>query len=234
VVDHKLLVDVLVRFVRTLATPYQIEDVLALLCREVTDVLPVTGAGVMLEEAEGMLRFVAASDDVVRRIEELQIEVGEGPCLYAYETGEQVIIPDLSRTELLRRFAPRALAAGMAAVYSFPMRFEDQRVGGLNLYGTDSGDFDNDARDAGQLLADAATIYLLSARTLEERNQLVVQLQEALDTRIVIEQAKGKLSAQLGLPADEAFKRLRHYARSNRRRIHDVARAIVTDELRLE
>ena len=128
------LLDVLTDMPRNLLRDYEVTDILDELTRRTPDILPVDGAGVMIEDESGVLRFTAASDDTVRYIESLQIELGEGPCLAAYQTGEQVLLDDLSTTTLFRAFAPRALENRLHAVYSFPMWHDGQSLGALNLY----------------------------------------------------------------------------------------------------
>lgn len=234
-VNHQRLASVLIDFARNLVTDYRTDEMLDTLCREVVEIMPVTGAGVMLTDESGDLRFVAASNDLVQEIESLQIELGEGPCLRAYETGQQVVEGDLEAGSQFPSFGARAVKAGIRAVYSFPMRLEgvDEHVGALNLYTVDPGDFDEEDRAAGQTLADVATTYIWNARTFEQSVKLTGQLQHALETRIVIEQAKGMLAAQLGITIPEAFDRLRQHARRNSVKLHDVSRDVLSGRLRL-
>jgi diguanylate cyclase (GGDEF)-like protein len=158
------LVDVLADFARTLLRDYQVQDILDQLTARVRDVLPVNGAGVMLEDEAGTLRFQAASDDTVRTIESLQIELDEGPCISAYRTGKQVLLDDLSTCTTFPAFAPRAVAGGLAAVYSFPMWHERQALGALDLYSDVPGLLTRRQVAAGQTLADVATVYVLHAQ----------------------------------------------------------------------
>ena len=232
--DHHLLSRVLIDVMGRLVGDYDIAEMLHDLCDRAAEVLPVAAAGVMLEGDDGHLRFVAASNDVVRSIESLQIELGQGPCLRAYRTGEQIVVSDLTvDVELFPTFAERALQAGMRAVYSFPMRLGDERIGALNLYAAEPMRFSEDDRMAGQVLADIATTAIMNVRSLEESNRLVDQLQHALDSRVVVEQAKGKLSAQLGISVAEAFEVLRRHARSREARMHTVAAEVLDGTLRL-
>jgi GAF domain-containing protein len=233
VVDHERLAQLLRDFARTLVTSYQVTDILYSLCDSVVDLLPVTGAGVMLDDEE-VLRFVAASDELVREIETLQIELGEGPCLRAYATGAPVVVPDLKADDSFPHFGPRALAAGMRGVYSFPMLVDDERVGAMNFYSEDAAGFDAGDLEAGQVLADVAAGYIVSARTLERSTKLSEQLQAALESRVVIEQAKGKLSEQLGVGVEEAFAIMRQHARVNGLKLRTVATDLVEDRFRLE
>ncbi|MDQ3974763.1 MAG: GAF and ANTAR domain-containing protein [Actinomycetota bacterium] len=232
--DTEQLAAVLVEFAHTLVTDYRGGDVLQRLCHRVAEVLPVTGAGVMLEGEDGHLRFVAASDEVVRTIEDLQIAFGEGPCLYAFHTGEQVVVADLANSDRFSHFAPQALEAGLRAVFSFPMRSGNAVVGALNLYRSEPGDWGQDDGDVAQILADVATAYLLNARAFEHSSRLAGQLQHALDSRVVIEQAKGKLAERLGIDVAEAFEVMRRHARGHGRKLQEVAREVVDDQLRLQ
>jgi GAF domain-containing protein len=233
-VDHERLSMALIEFSHRLVGDYEAVDILHLLCDRAAEILPVDGAGVMLLGDDDHLHFVAASDETVREIESLQIELGEGPCLQAFETGEQVVVTGLSAASLFPRFAPGALARGLRAVYSFPMRFGEQRIGALNLYRGRPGPFLKEDALAGQVLADVATTSILNARAAKEANLLVRQLQHALDTRVVIEQAKGKLSEQWGVDVGAAFTRLRTYARRNGMKLHTVAEQVVSGELRID
>lgn len=233
-VDHERLTAVLMDFSRRLVGEYEVADILFLLCDRIGEVLPVSGAGVMLSDAQGDLRFVAASDETVREIEALQMELGEGPCLSAFQTGDRVVVTDLALDDTFPRFGPRAIKQGLRAVYSFPMRLRDRAIGALNLYRPDAGSFMKADAAVGQTLADIATASILNARTAEESQRLTQQLQRALDSRIVIEQAKGKLSEQWEVDVSEAFTRMRRYARGRGLKLHEVAQQVVAGELRLE
>ena len=230
-VDHVKLLQVLVDFAQTLVRTYRLDDVLPRLCADVTGLLAVDGAGVMLEDRHGDLRFIAASNDDIGGIEQLQVETGEGPCVTAHRTGTAVLIDDLETTAQMPDFTPRALAAGIRAVYSFPMRIDDVNVGALNLYRAAAGSLDEDAVTAAQLLADLATTYLLSVDAVDRTTRLASQLQQALDSRIVIEQAKGKLSAIWQVDVTTAFERLRRHARDSQRLLHDLAADVVDGRL---
>jgi diguanylate cyclase (GGDEF)-like protein len=125
----------------------------------------------MLEDDSGTLRFQAASDETVRTIESLQIELDEGPCISAYSTGKQVLLDNLSTCTTFPAFAPRALAGGLAAVYSFPMWHEGQALGALDLYSEVPGLLTPTQVAAGQTLADVATVYVLHAQN-RDRSRL--------------------------------------------------------------
>lgn len=227
------LSEVLKTFARTLVADYPVEEMLEKVCAEVVVLLDVAGAGVMLEDENGDLRFVAASNDLVRRIETLQIELGEGPCLSAYRTGQTVTIADLATDTRFARFSPRARATGMASVSSFPLLTSDDCVGALNLYAETPAAGGPESDELGRLLADVCTTYVVNSNTLMASNKLADQLQRALDSRVVIEQAKGVLAEQLAVDVGEAFEVLRRHARSNGRKLHDVATEVVEGTLRL-
>lgn len=183
-----------------------------------TTLLGVDGAGVMLEDTQGTLRFIVVSDDQISRIEQLQVDTGEGPCLQAHVSGEQVLIADRRSTQTLP-LRPRALESGIRAAYSFPMRVDEVPVGAMNLYRRQPSDLDDDTVTAAQLLADLATTDILSVDAANRTGRLASQLQQALDSRVVIEQAKGKLSAAWDVDVSTAFECMRRHARSNHRRL---------------
>ncbi|MBW3601273.1 MAG: GAF and ANTAR domain-containing protein [Actinobacteria bacterium] len=232
-VDNERLVQLLGDFARSLIDGYQVTDILYQLCDRSLDILPVTGAGVMLADDEDKLRFVSASDETIREIERAQIALDEGPCLTAYRTGERVLAPDLVHTPW-PDFAAAALRAGMKAVQSFPMRVRGTRVGAINFYQFERGSLNASEVMAGQLLADVATAYLVNGRERDERARISGQLQVALDSRVVIEQAKGKVAEQLGVDVGAAFGLLRGHARRHQAKLRTVAEEVVQDRLRLE
>src|SRR3712207_3570306 len=219
-------------FAKTLTTEYPIDQHLDELCSEIAQVLEVDGAGIMLEDPAGDLRFVCASDELVRAIEALQIEFNEGPCRQAYIDGEVMLVPDLEHDTRFPRFSPRAAEAGMASVHSFPLISGTDRVGALNLDGTKPRSFDDDQVETGRLLADVATAYIVNSRNLAESYKVAGQLQRALDSRVVIEQAKGRLAEQLAVSVSEAFDIMRRYSRNHGLKLHEVARDVVNGDLK--
>ena len=170
-VNEQRLSELLVQFARTLITDYPIQGILDRLTDRILSVLPVTGAGVMLMGEEADMHFVSASDKTLFQIESLQIEWGEGPCLEAYRTGEQVLIPDFRSDQRFPRFGPRALEAGLAAVFSFPMRMDGTRLGAADLYLDKPGRLAPEDAAIGQVLADVAAAYIANARGRVESEQ---------------------------------------------------------------
>ncbi|HWS31138.1 MAG TPA: GAF and ANTAR domain-containing protein, partial [Actinoplanes sp.] len=188
-------------------------------------------AGLMLADERGRLEFMAGSDENVRLIELFQLQNDQGPCLEAYRTGQPVINVDLaSATDRWPRFAPRASEAGFRSVHAFPLRLRYQVIGALNIFGSNTGgDFGAADVPIMQALADVATIGLMQERAIRRSEALTEQLQGALNSRIIIEQAKGALAQVHDISVDEAFRRLRAYARNHNRRLTDVAELVVTD-----
>ena len=161
--NEQQLSEVLSEFARTLVTDFPIQAILDHLVKRIVDVLPITAAGVTLISPGMDPRYVAASDPSALRYEELQTELGEGPCLEAYRTGEPVAVADLGNETRFPNFAPRALEAGMAAVFTFPLRNGRTQLGALDLYRDSPGPLDTAATEAAQTLADVAAAYLLNA-----------------------------------------------------------------------
>lgn len=232
--DHERFAAVLRRFAGTLVQDYALQDVIVRLSSEIQAVLDVRGAGVMLSGEDGRLRFVSSSDPVLEHLEALQIELEEGPCLLAFRTGEPVMADDLLADTRFRTFAPRAAAVGMRAVYSFPLRHQGTSIGALNFYREDASSLDEEARRAGEILADVATAYILHAREDDRSRMLAAQLQGALDSRVVIEQAKGFLAARLDVSVDEAFRLLRTYARSQGAHLRMVATDVLARRIGMD
>ena len=158
------LSDVLSEFARTLVTDFPIQAILDHLVARIVDILPITAAGVTLIAPGVDPRYVAASDESALRFEELQSELGEGPCVEAYRTGEAVVVADLREEQRFPTFSRRALEAGLAAVFTFPLHNGDEQLGALDLYRDTPGPLDVAAMRAAQTLADVAAAYLLNAR----------------------------------------------------------------------
>lgn len=158
------LSDVLGEFARTMVTDFPIQAILDRLVERIVDVLPVSAAGVTLISPGIHPRFVAASGDSALRFEVLQTELGEGPCLLAYHSDVAVEVPDLRIEDRFPQFAPQALAAGLAAVFTFPLGHGDRRLGALDLYRDTPGELSAEAMAAAQTLADVTASYLLNAQ----------------------------------------------------------------------
>jgi diguanylate cyclase (GGDEF)-like protein len=167
-VQERVLSDVLSEFARVMLTEFPIQAILDHLVEQIVTVLPVTGAGVTLITPDLTPRYVAASDDAALRFEKLQTQLLEGPCLTAFETGEPVFMANLARTERYPQFAPAATRAGMAAVFTFPLRHGAGRLGALDLYRDAPGSLSQRSRVVAQTLADVAAAYLINAQARED------------------------------------------------------------------
>jgi GAF domain-containing protein len=206
-------------------------DVLQVLVDRSVQVLDVAAAGLLITDEQGALRIVVSSHEGVQLLELYQLQSEEGPCLDCYRTGEATGDHDLgsaAAAERWPRFAPAACAVGYHSVHALPMRIRGEVIGGLNLFGTRAGTRVVHEEDlaVAQALADVATITVVHNRAARDRDELARQLQAALDTRVVIEQAKGIVAAQLDISLEEAFELMRSSARSERRRLAGLAEEI--------
>ncbi|MEA2161584.1 MAG: hypothetical protein QOD66_3964 [Solirubrobacteraceae bacterium] len=162
--DKEVLSDVLSEFARTMVTDFPIQGILDHLVERIVDVMPISGAGVSLISQGRDPRYIAASDDVALRFEQLQSELNEGPCVAAYETGEAISVPDIATDGRFPRFGPRASAAGLTGVFTFPLRHGDLRLGALDLYRDCAGPLTPASMVGAQTLADVAAAYLINAQ----------------------------------------------------------------------
>ncbi len=158
----------LAEFARTLVGNFSIQDILERLARRVLEVIPADGAGVLLLDSEARLHFAAATDDRILVIERLQLELGEGPCILCFESGEAVISPDLGEETRFERFAQRAMQEGLGAVHSFPLRLDGRRLGALDLYSLAPQALTAEEVVSGQILADVAAAYIFNAQARVE------------------------------------------------------------------
>lgn len=226
--DAELLSDTFVELTDTLVAGFDVIDFLHMLTDRSVQLLDVDAAGLLLADPRGELRVVAASSEAARLIELFQTQHDQGPCLDCFRTGQPVHAPDLAvAAGRWPRFAPAAQHAGFTAVQALPMRLREQVIGALNLFRAGPGAFAPADVRVGQALADVATISLLQERSMRRSDTLNEQLQTALNSRVIIEQAKGKLAERLGVDMDQAFSLLRDFARDRNRRLSDLAQAFV-------
>jgi GAF domain-containing protein len=225
--DGQLLSETFVELTDTMVADFDLIDFLHVLTQRSVELLNVSAAGLLLADPRGELRVVAASSEAARLLELFQLQSDEGPCLDCFRSGQPVSVADLSAGQRWPQFAAAAEEAGFRAVQALPMRLRDQVIGALNLFRGTVGDFDADSIRVGQALADVATISLLQERSMRRRDTLNEQLQNALNSRVVIEQAKGKLAERLGIDVNQAFTLLRDQARNRNERLSDLARAFV-------
>jgi GAF domain-containing protein len=231
--DQPLFLQTLSRFAVILPAHYDLEAALSELTESVTAVLSLSGSGVTMAE-EGRLRFVTAVSQASGELERNQEEEQSGPCRDAYDTGEVVRVTDV-RLESARwpEFSAAATRLDVAGVAGIPMRLADQIIGALNLYAPQPRQWSDEDIAVASVLADVATSYVVNASKLRQQQQLSEQLQQALESRIVIEQAKGITSQKNAVTIDQAYNLIRGHARSNNASLRTVAEAIVAVGLRV-
>jgi GAF domain-containing protein len=222
----------LVELADTLVADFDVVELLTLVTDRCVDVLGVGAAGIMLAGPDGELRVMASSSDALRVLELFEIQSQEGPCLDCYRTALPVTQHDLAVDEgRWPAFAVEALGAGFRAVHALPMRLRGSVIGALNLFHPEPGAMRSADIEAAQALADVATIAILQHRAALEAQVLNEQLNHALNTRIVIEQAKGMVAEREGLDMQQAFESLRSHARNHNLRLADVARDVIAGTL---
>ena len=208
--DGQLLSEAFVELTDTMVADFDVIDFLHVLTDRSVVLLDVSAAGLLLADPRGELRVVAASSEAARLLELFQLQNDQGPCLDCFRAGRPVAAADLAAdAQRWPRFAAAARQAGFAAVQALPMRLRDQVIGALNLFRAVPGAFDPADIRIGQALADVATISLVHERSMRHSDTVNEQLQTALNSRVIIEQAKGKLAERLGLDMDQAFSVLR-------------------------
>lgn len=224
------LAEIFVDAADTLVDDFDVIEFLETLTNHTAQVSRAASAGLLLSNPEGQLHYVASSAESVKLLELFQLQYREGPCLDCFRTGEPVVNADLGTAdERWPYFAPQAVAAGYRSVHAFPLRHQRRVIGAMNLFSTDAGALEpQDARIV-QSLADIATIALLQERTIRSGEILAEQLQSALNSRIMIEQAKGALARMHDIDVALAFELMRRYARSGHHRLVDVAESVLTN-----
>lgn len=222
------LVEAFVALADSLVADYDVVEFAQQLVEDCVSLLGVDAAGLLLGDPLGGLRVLASTSEQTRLLELLQIQSDAGPCLQAYSSGRQVLIADLREdTDRWPDFAARADSEGFRAVFAIPMRLRAERIGALNLFRTETRMISRPDLLVAQALADVATIGILHQRVLAQGAMVNAQLQTALNSRIIIEQAKGVLSERRGLNMDEAFTELRTQARNTSLHLSETARAVV-------
>jgi ANTAR domain/GAF domain len=226
--DADLLSDTFVALSDTMVDDFDVIDFLHMLTERSTRLLSASAAGVLLADPRGPLRMAAASSEQAELIELFQIQNDQGPCLECVRTGQPVTAAGLAGPgQRWPRFAAAATTAGFGTVNALPMRLRDQVIGALNLFSAGNVPLGPAELRIGQALADVATIGLLQERNVRRAETLAEQLQAALNSRVVIEQAKGRIAERTGLDMGQAFTLLRQHARNTNQRLTDVARYVI-------
>ena len=231
-IDHNLLNRELVSFAAALTTDFDLSEQLHALVVTAAAALGVDGAGVTLSVPTGT-HYIAASDPVTLAVEQAQDQLHQGACVDAIASSEVVTASDLSAETRWPDFRPVLIDAGFLAAAGVPVRFRGTNIGAVNLYANESRAWTTEEFVSGQLIADLATGYLINSYMLRHSETVAQQLQQALDSRVVIEQAKGILAGRHNLTTDAAFEALRNYSRSHRIKLHGVAAAVVAGEIQV-
>jgi GAF domain-containing protein len=222
----------IVELADTLVDDFDVVDLLTTLSDRCVEVFDVAAAGIMLVAPDGDLRLMTSSSEAMRLVELFELQAHEGPCMDCYRTGEPVVgavlVNDGARWPM---FTPVALGAGFHAVDAIPMRLRRNVIGALNLFHTEPPSMGSDDLTAAQALADVATIAILQHNAATSAQALNEQLTGALQSRIVIEQAKGMIAERRQLSIERAFVVLRNHARNHNRRLADVASDIASGTL---
>jgi transcriptional regulator with GAF, ATPase, and Fis domain len=213
----------------TLVDEFDLTDFLHILVEHCVELLDIAAAGVLLGDQRGGLRMAAASSERAELLELFAVETHGGPCIECVRTGTPVRSTDLA-ADAMRwpRYAAAAQACGFGAVHAVPMRLRREVIGALSLLNTHANGVDETMSDLGQALADVATIGILQQRGIRHSHELTEQLQTALNTRVIIEQAKGMLAASRSdMTPERAFAALRGFARAHHLKLTRLAQDVV-------
>ncbi|TFD78293.1 GAF and ANTAR domain-containing protein [Cryobacterium fucosi] len=224
------LIDTFATLADTLVAGYDVVELLQTLVESCASLFDITAAGVLLLDVDGQLEVVASTSEASRLVEVMQLSARAGPCVECFTTGTVVSLPNVEDSPPgWQRFRDSAREQGFAAVYAVPLRLRETTIGALNLLSSVPGALRQQDVRAAQALADVATIGILQERTLRESNTVREQLTNALNSRVLIEQAKGVIAQSRGVSMEEAFVLLRNYARSNRLMLSQVAQGLVDE-----
>jgi GAF domain-containing protein len=222
-----------VELIDTLVDDFDVIDVLTVLASRSVQLFDAAAAGILLADASCHLRVMAASTEQIALLELFQVQNQEGPCMDSFRTGEVVAVSDLAAGSVWPLFAAESVAAGFPSVCAVPLRLRDVILGCLNLFMTEPVRLSAGDVDLAQALADVASIAIMQDQAARDAADREDRLQHALNSRIAIEQAKGMLAEYGGVDMDEAFNRLRRFARNHNRRLTEVAKSLVAGQLKV-
>ncbi|MCD9625137.1 GAF and ANTAR domain-containing protein [Rhabdothermincola salaria] len=229
---ESVLAQTFVELADTLVDDFDVVDLLTLLADRCVEVLDVQAAGIMLAAPDGQLRVMASSSEAMRVLELFEIQAQEGPCYECHRTGQAVVNQDLDASDgPWPQFATEALGAGFRSAHALPLRLRGSVIGALNLFRSGSGAMGPADVDLAQAFADVATIAILQHRAALEAQVLAQQLTHALNSRVMLEQAKGMVAERLDLDMERSFFTLRSYARNHNLRLSDVAQSVIDSSL---
>jgi transcriptional regulator with GAF, ATPase, and Fis domain len=231
-VREQRLAEVFVELADTLVEEFDVVDFLQTLTERCVELVDTDAAGLMLDDQRGHLQVIAYTHESARLLELFELQRAEGPCLDCFATGEAITNVDLAASRSRWPvFTEAAMGSGFAYSHALPLRLRRQVLGALNLFTVERTELTGDHLAVAQGMADIATISLLHERALRDQVLLAEQLQTALHSRIMIEQAKGVLSARAEISVGEAFSRMRTHARRTGQQLTGVAEAVVTGSL---
>ncbi len=232
--DDTRALETLVDLAAALVGAFDLSDLLHVVAQRCAELVQASDVGILLLSLDGDLRVAASSSERMHTLELFEIQAAEGPCYEVATTGQAVINGSVSPDSRWPTFAARARAAGYLAVHALPMRHNGSLIGVVNVFDESPATLDEDTARIAQALADIASFAILQHRAVQEATDLAGQLQTALNSRVVIEQAKGVLADRLSLSMPESFALLRDYSRNANARIDDVARQVVARELDID
>jgi GAF domain-containing protein len=216
----------------TLVAEFDVIDLTSVLVERCSELLGSTEVGLALADSEGRLRVLASTSERMRMLELIEVQNDEGPCRDCYSRGDRIVNHRLDRADdPWPNFTPRALRAGFQMVHALPLRLRSDTIGAMNIFNEEPRELTPQDVNVAQALADAATIAILQERAVKRGAQLASQLQGALNSRIVVEQAKGMVAERIHVGMDEAFNLFRGYARSECRRLSEVAAELIDGTL---
>jgi len=229
---EKRLTRVFVELADTLVAEFDALDFLHTLTERAVELLHADAAGVILSDQHGHLQVVASTSNRAQVLELFELQGAEGPCLDCFNTGRVVANVDLDDAETRwPHFSAASIQAGYRSTHAIPLRLRDQVIGAMNLFCIDQTTLSDDDLELAQALADIATIGLLQERAVRQSELIAEQLQTALNSRVLIEQAKGVLLARAGVDVDEAFRLMRNHSRGHNQLLTDVATAVIDGSL---
>lgn len=231
-ITEQRLTQVFVELADTLVDEFDALDFLAMLAERSVELLDADSAGVIVDNMRGAMHVVASTSDQAELLELFELQNDEGPCLDCFKSGRPVVNVSLPEAqERWPRFSAAAARLGYQSTHALPLRLRDSVVGAMNLFCVDNKILSDQDVTLGQALADIATIGLLQERAVRESGMLAEQLQTALNSRIMIEQAKGALLASARIPVDRAFELMRSYSRRNNVPVRVVASRVIDGDL---
>lgn len=231
-VREQRLAEVFVELADTLVEEFDVVDLLQTLTERCVELIDTDAAGLMLDDQRGNLRLIAHTHESARLLELFELQQQEGPCLDCFATGQVLANIDLAAaTERWPSFTQAARDVGFGTSHAVPLRLRRQVIGALNLFAAGRRPLDDDSLAIARGLADIATIGLLHERAVRDQVALSEQLQTALHSRILVEQAKGVLSALTGTSVEAAFALMRTHARRTGRPLTEVAGAVVAGQV---